>query len=212
MGVTLEYPAGATPLDPDEAAALIPSHITTQGQLNEWELANFLEGQRWALSPRRLARAELLTADFMQKLHERMFGRTWKWAGTFRKTEKSIGVAPEQIAVRLRDLCDDAKTQIECRSWPLDEIAARFHHRLVAIHPFPNGNGRHSRLMADLLLIKLGAEPFPWGADDLVAEGAARTRYLEALRMADGKDYAALFAFVRSGAALAKRASRKENP
>lgn len=107
MGVTLEYPAGATPLDPDEAAALIPSHITTQGQLNEWELANFLEGQRWALSPRRLARAELLTADFMQKLHERMFGRTWKWAGTFRKTEKSIGVAPEQIAVRLRDLCED---------------------------------------------------------------------------------------------------------
>lgn len=205
MGIVLEYPAGATPLDPDEAAALIPSHVVTQGQLNEWELENILEGRRWAVSPRRLARADLLTADFMRKLHKQMFDKTWKWAGTFRKTEKNIGVAPEQIAVRLRDLCDDTRALIEHRSLPLDEIVARFHHRLVAIHPFPNGNGRHSRLMADLILIKLGAEPFSWGADNLAAESTVRMRYLEALRMADKKDYAALFAFVRSGASLASK-------
>jgi Fic-DOC domain mobile mystery protein B len=205
MGLAFNYPPGATPLDPEEAEALIPLHITTQGQLNEWELANILEGRKWAFSPRRLANTDLLSLDFMQTLHERMFNQTWKWAGSFRRTEKNIGVAPEQIAMHLRNLCEDVKMQIEHRSWPPDEIATRFHHRLVSIHPFPNGNGRHSRLMADLLLsTRLGLEPFTWGADDLVAEGAVRTRYIEALRLADMRKYTALLEFVRRGTQVTK--------
>ena len=153
MGLRLTYPLGATPLDPDEAEGLIPRHISTQGQLNEWELQNILEGQQWAFTRRP---ANLLTIDFMQSLHKRMFGNTWHWAGTLRITEKSIGVAPEFISVRLRDLCDDIGAQQEYRSFPPREIAARFHHRLVFIHPFPNGNGRFSRLMTDLLLEEFG--------------------------------------------------------
>lgn len=198
MGVDFHYPTGSTSLDPEEAEGLIPGHITTQGQLNEWELANIVEGQKWAFNPRRRTHAELISTDFMQLLHKRMFDQTWEWAGTFRKTEKNIGVAPEHIATRLRDLCEDIKTQIEYGTWPPDEIAARFHHRLVFIHPFPNGNGRHSRLMTDLLLAKLGQQRFSWGADNLVAEGTVRTRYIDALRKADRKDYSALLAFVRS--------------
>ena len=199
MAIAFDYPTGATPLDPDEAEGLIPGHIATQGQLNEWELANILEAQAWTFSQRRLTAAKLLTEDFVRKLHKRMFGNTWKWAGRFRSTENNIGVAPEQIAMRLDNLCRDAVTQIEYGSYDPDEIAARFHHRLVHTHAFPNGNGRHARLMSDLLLVRLGRSPFDWGADDLVASGKTRTRYLDALRQADAKDYSGLLAFVRSG-------------
>jgi len=199
MAIAFDYPSGATPLDADEADGLIPGHIASQGQLNEWELANILDAQTWAFSQRRLTPSKLLTEDFVRKLHKRMFGNTWKWAGSFRNTEKNIGAAPEQIAMRLDNLCRDAVAQIEYRSYIPDEIAARFHHRLVHTHAFPNGNGRHARLMSDLLLVRLGRSPFDWGAGDLVAIGETRTRYLDALRQADARDYSGLLAFVRSG-------------
>ncbi len=193
--MNFDYPPGATPLDPDEAAGLIPSHITNHGQLNEWELVNILEGERWAFARRRV---NLLDSDFIRRLHKRMFGDTWRWAGMFRTTEKNIGIEPLRIQPALRDLCEDVKAQLDHESYPLDEIAARFSHRMVAIHPFANGNGRLSRTMADLLLVQYGAERFTWGADNLVADGGARQRYLDALRAADGKDYDPLLAFVRS--------------
>lgn len=196
MAISLDYPPGATPLDPDEAAGLIPSHITTHGQLNEWELVNILEGERWAFSRRH---RNLLSIEFVCRLHKRMFGNTWRWAGTFRSTEKNIGIDPARIQPALLDLLKDVETQLEHKSYPLDEIAARFSHRLVSIHPFANGNGRLSRTMADLLLVRQGAERFSWGAgNNLVAEGDARRAYLDALRAADTRNYGPLLAFVRS--------------
>jgi Fic-DOC domain mobile mystery protein B len=193
MGLTLDYPSGATPLDPDEAAALIPRHISTQGQLNEWEHQNIVAGQQWAFSRKR---KDLLTIEFMLSLHKKMFGDTWRWAGTFRRTEKSIGVAPEQMAVRLMDLFADVKTQLEYHSYPLAEVATRFHHRLVYIHPFPNGNGRLARMMTDILLVENGAKPFLWGEGDLISEGEVRNRYIAALRAADARDYGPLLEFL----------------
>lgn len=195
MGIDLKYPAGATPLDPDEAAALIPSHISNQGQLNAWELRNILEGDRWAFAGRR---ANILSVGFMQTLHRRMFGDTWRWAGKFRITEKNIGIDPTHIAPELKKLCDDVAYQVEHGSYLPDEIATRLHHRLTWIHPFPNGNGRFSRTMADLLLVQNGAPRFTWGAGDLIVEGDTRQRYIHALRAADRRDYAPLFEFVRS--------------
>lgn len=196
MAISLDYPPGATPLDPDEAAGLIPSHITTHGQLNEWELVNILEGERWAFSRRH---RNLLSIEFVCRLHKRMFGNTWRWAGTFRSTEKNIGIDPARIQPALLDLLKDVETQLEHKSYPLDEIAARFSHRLVSIHLFANGNGRLSRTMADLLLVRQGAERFSWGAgNNLVAEGDARRAYLDALRAADTRNYGPLLAFVRS--------------
>lgn len=195
MGLKLNYPEGATPLDPDESAGLIPSHVTTQGQLNEWEQQNILEGERWAFSRRNL---NPLSLQFSQNLHKHMFGRTWSWAGRFRTTEKDIGVDPQLIAVKLTDLFHDIEAQLADQSEPIDEIAARFHHRLVSIHPFPNGNGRFSRTMTDLLLKSNGKEAFSWGGGSLNA-GEIRNRYLAALRAADAHDLSALFAFVRSG-------------
>jgi Fic-DOC domain mobile mystery protein B len=196
MAVSLDYPLGATPLDPDEAAGLIPSHITTQGQLNEWELVNIVDGERWAFSRKR---KNLLSIEFVRRLHKRMFGDTWRWAGTFRSTEKNIGIDPARIQPALLDLIKDVATQIEHNSYSLDEIAARFSHRLVSIHPFANGNGRLSRTMADLLLVQQGGDRFSWGAGrNMVAEGDTRQAYLDALRTADARDYAPLLAFVRS--------------
>lgn len=191
----LDYAAGATPLDSDEAAGLIPSHIANHGQLNEWEMANILDGERWAFGRKH---KDPIESAFICRLHKRMFGDTWRWAGKFRTTEKSIGIDPARIQPVLRDLCEDVKAQLEFKSYPLDEIAARFSHRLVAIHPFANGNGRLSRTAADLLLVQHGVARFTWGAGNLVADGEIRQRYLAALRAADARDYAPLLAFVRS--------------
>lgn len=190
-----QYAPGATPLDPDEAAGLIPRHITTQGELNEWEQTNILEGVQWALKQKK---RDLLDETYQRELHRRMFSKTWKWAGNFRQTDKNIGIDWNQISVQLRNLQGDAKAQIEFKSYPPDELALRFHHRLVWIHPFANGNGRHARLMADMLIQRLGQPAFSWGGQSLVGASEKRRAYLDALRAADGRDYQPLFQFARS--------------
>lgn len=172
----------------------MPRHLSTQSQLNEWEHQNILAGQQWAFSRRR---PDLLSIEFMQVLHKKMFGDTWRWAGTFRTTEKNIGAAPEYISVRAKDLFEDIRAQQHYKSFPPREMAARFHHRLVAVHPFPNGNGRLSRLMTDLLLVEMSEVPFTWGEGDLVAEGELRRQYIAALREADAFEYRALLDFLR---------------
>lgn len=142
------YAPGATPLDPDEAAGLLPSHISTQGDLNAWEQINIVQADRWAAKQKS---TDVLDEGFVRELHRQMFDKTWQWAGMFRKTDKNIGVPWAQVAVRLRDLLANTRYQIENQVFEPDDIAIRFHHQLVWIHPFANGNGRHARLMADLL-------------------------------------------------------------
>ena len=186
-------PDGATPIDPDEARALIPSHVTTQAELNEWEHANIVEGERWAFARRR---NDLLIEGFLRRLHKQLFGATWKWAGRWRTTEKNIGISPERIPEAIRQLLLDVAAQLEAHSYPVKEIAARLHHRLVQIHPVPNGNGRMARTFTDLLLHQNGEERFRWGDGDLMTAGTARDRYLSALRAADRLDYGPLLSFL----------------
>lgn len=194
MAVNFDYLPGATPLDADELACLIPKHITTQGELNEWEQLNILQGETWAWRQRK----DILDDAFVRLLHTQMFGETWSWAGSFRKSDKNIGVEWQHVGVKLRDLLADIRFQIDHSTYPPDEIAARFHHRMVAIHPFPNGNGRHARMMADLLIQKLGQPRFTWGSRSLAEATATRTCYIDALRAADSGDIQPLLAFVRS--------------
>lgn len=192
----LEYPTGATPLDPDEAAALLPAHITTQAQLNAWEQANIIEAERWAA---RQKKQDLLDERFVRELHRRMFDKTWRWAGSFRNSNKNIGVDWPQISMQLRNLLEDVRYQLEHEVLPPDELAIRFHHRLVAIHPFPNGNGRHARLITDLLAQRLGRPRFSWGGGvPSVDDGDVRRRYIDALRAADRHDIGPLLDFARS--------------
>jgi len=189
-----DYLPDATPIDPDEVAGLIPSHLTLQKELNEFEEANILEGVQWLNKQRR---GDPLDVDFILRVHHRMFGQTWRWAGKPRLTDKNIGVPQYAIRPRLRLMLDDVTAQIRHQSYGPTELAARYHHRLVAIHVFPNGNGRHARLMADLLLIKLAGRRFDWGRDSLPTPTATRAHYIAALRSADAGDYAPLLAFLK---------------
>jgi Fic-DOC domain mobile mystery protein B len=192
-----QYAPGATPLDPDEAAGLVPSHITTQADLNAWEQANILQAVRWVA---RQKKRDLLTEGFVRDLHRRMFDQTWKWAGTFRQSNKNIGVDWTQVAVKLRNLLDNTRFQIDHKVFEPDELVVRLHHQLVWVHAFPNGNGRHARLMADVLAQQLGRPRMTWGGADveLVSMGTVRDRYLKALREADQGQWSALIAFARS--------------
>jgi Fic-DOC domain mobile mystery protein B len=189
-----EQPVDATPLMPEEMRELIPGHIAYRRELNEAEQENISRGQDWALGRRR----DLLSEKFIKDLHEHMLGDVWRWAGKFRTSERNLGIAHYEISVAVRQLLDDTKAWIELGSFPPDEIAVRFHHRLVQIHPFPNGNGRHSRLMADFLVISLGAERFSWGSASLQKAGDLRQRYIAALQAADNHDIRPLLAFARS--------------
>ena len=195
MAIELTYAAGATPLDPDELAALIPPAVTTVSELNAYEAENILAAISWLESSRRL---DILNDGALKELHKRMFDRTWRWSGSYRQTEKNIGIDPVNIAVEVRELTLNFKAQVEAKALGLDEIAARFHHKLVWIHPFANGNGRHARLAADLLLEQNGAKRFSWGASNLGADGPMRANYIEALRQADKNNFEPLIAFVRS--------------
>lgn len=185
---------GATPLEPGELEALIPSHITLRGELNEAEQAGIIAADAWAFSRRR----QVLDEQFLTGLHRRMFGTVWRWAGSFRYSERNIGVAAYRIASDLRQLLDDVRFWIAHDTYPPDEIALRFHHRLVAIHPFPNGNGRHARLAADLLAVSLGRKRFSWGQGNIGSAGDVRRAYIDALRSADRHDLALLLTFGRS--------------
>ena len=185
----------ATPLTPEEREGLIPTYITLRHELNEAEQIGIEQADRWAFARRRGA---VLDEAFLRRLHKRMFGSVWRWAGAFRTTARNIGVDAYRIGIDLRALCDDVRYWIDHQTYAPDEIVTRFHHRLVQIHPFPNGNGRLSRLAADLLAVELGIERFSWGRANLVEPAATRRAYVEALRAADSHDIDPLLAFVRS--------------
>jgi Fic-DOC domain mobile mystery protein B len=173
---------------------LIPD-LHTRGELNAWELGNILKAEEWAFGGRRV---EILTIDFAKELHRRMLDETWTWAGEFRRSDKNIGVHWATITTALRDLMDDTRHWINHSTYPPDEVLARFHHRLVSVHPFPNGNGRHARLMADVLGSVMGWEPLTWGRGNLEIAGNARTLYLAALKQADKGHIEPLVQFIRS--------------
>jgi Fic-DOC domain mobile mystery protein B len=187
---------GNTPLSPEELDDLIPN-LATKEELNEWERENILRGREWAVGDR-TSPSDMVSNEYVRKLHRKMFDETWKWAGDYRHTEKNIGVSVHEIRERLMALFGDTRYWIENGTYLTDEIAVRFHHRLVFIHPFPNGNGRHARLIVDIIAMKLGRPAFTWGSANLVKEGEARTTYLEAIRAADEGDIQPLLNFARS--------------
>ena len=194
--IEFNYPEGATPLNADEVKGLLPTNITTRAELDRWEQDNINEALAWIEEH---TTKDILNESFMKLLHSKMFCNVWKWAGKFRRSKKSIGVPWYRISVDLKQLCDDVKYWIENKTFSEDETAARFHHRLVSIHLFPNGNGRHARLMADILLENvLNKAPFTWGSANLIVEGVDRKRYIESLVAADRNDYKLLLDFVRS--------------
>lgn len=200
MGTTVTDPLfvpehpDETHLEPEERRQLLLPHIATRAQLNEAEQANITDAAAWAFARRR----DVLKENFLLSLHKRMLGRVWRWAGTIRSSDRNIGVAFHQIRPQMRLLVENARYWVENATFPPDEIAVRFHHRLVLIHPFPNGNGRHGRLAADLLAVRLGRSRFTWGRVSLQEAAETRRQYISALRAADAHEIPPLLEFARS--------------
>ena len=194
-----EEPEGATPLDPSDQEELIPTWIATREDLNVAEQENVASAMVWALGRKWLI--DDMDQGLLKELHRRMFCDVWRWAGSYRKSDTNIGASWPEIPASVENLVRDLKEQTAGPSlaWPADEVAIRFHHRLASIHPFPNGNGRHARLAADLVVVALGGSRFGWGAgSQLSGRGPGRDEYLRALRTADATgDHSALLAFAR---------------
>lgn len=193
-------PEDTTPLDPGELAGLRLSWITTRADLNAAEGANIRSARAWA-EGRALATDDILSSKWLRELHRRMFGDVWEWAGRYRTTEKNIGIPPFQITSAVKDALADCKVWLADQGqsrWSNDEVAIRLHHRLVWIHPFPNGNGRVSRLCADLVLHALRSPLFTWGSGSILEPGDVRRNYISALELADQGEFEMLLAFARS--------------
>lgn len=184
----------ATPLTAEERTGLIPTHIALRSELNELEQANIAEADQWAFSRRR----NVLDEPFLRGLHRRMFSRVWRWAGNYRTTERNLGVAPYRLQPDVMQAISDARYWLENKTYGPDELAVRFHHRIVLVHPFPNGNGRWSRMASDLLIVREGRGRFTWGSANLQSSGDVRRAYIEALHAADDHDLNPLIAFARS--------------
>lgn len=198
MGLDLTYIAGQTPLDEEEKEGLRIPTIATRGELDEFEQQNIEQAVQWTLG-RSFKSDTVFTEDFVRMMHKRMYAEVWVGAGEFRKTNKNIGVDKWQIPTELRYLLDDIRYWHGNNTYAPDEIAVRFKHRIVSIHCFPNGNGRHSRLMADIIIEKLYKQPvLNWGAANLSGEGNTRAANLKAVKAADRGDYSLLLAFARS--------------
>ncbi len=198
MGLDLAYINGQTPLDEDEKEGLLIPTISIRAELDEFEQLNIEDAMQWVLS-RPFKTKTIITEAFVKRLHKQMYGNVWEWAGSFRKTDKNLGIDKWQISTALKTLSDDTLFWIEHETFTPDEIAIRFKHRIVSIHCFPNGNGRHSRLMADVIVNKIYKLPvFSWGAGNLVKQSDTRIIYLNALRDADKNNYKSLLLFARS--------------
>jgi Fic-DOC domain mobile mystery protein B len=198
MGLDLKYTNGQTPLDEDEKEGLLIPTIATREELDEFEQQNIEEALQWILTKSFKAET-VLSEKFIRNLHKRMYGSVWSWAGKFRKTDKNLGIDKWQIPVALNSLCADTLYWINNETYSPEEIAIRFKHRIVSIHCFSNGNGRHSRFMADIIIHKIFNLPmFTWGTGDLVHHGDARSTYLTAVREADKNNFQPLMEFARS--------------
>lgn len=195
MTIVLEEPDGATPLTPDELQGLKVRTISTRGELNQLESENILQGLTWL--SRQSKRVDVLTDEFARGLHRRLYGDVWAWAGQYRLTDKNIGVPVWTVSMEMRNCLNDAKMWIDRHVYPPVEAAARLHHRLVAIHPFPNGNGRWSRIMADAFLERQDESLFiDWAnGTDLSVNSMHRQSYIEGLRAADRYEFEPLVSF-----------------
>jgi Fic-DOC domain mobile mystery protein B len=197
MGLSLPLIDGQTPLDEEESDGLLIPGITTRRELDEFEQLNIERAIKWSLG-RRFSQQQILTEEFVKLVHKKMYKEVWEWAGEFRKTDKNLGVQWMQIGIELKNLLDDCKYWIQNKTYSPDEIAVRFKHRVVQIHCFSNGNGRHSRFMGDLMATNIfGSEPFTWGSNNLIKAGEERAAYLKAIKIADQGNIAPLLEFSR---------------
>ena len=198
MGLKFVYKDGQSPLSEQGKKGLLIDTITTQAELDEFEQKNIAKAIQWTLG-KNISIGRLLSEEYLTQLHKKMYGEVWKWAGEYRTKETNIGVKSHMVEIELRKLLDDVKYWIENEVYEPIELAIRFKHKLVSIHCFPNGNGRHSRLMADLIMEKLyDAKYYSWGGSNLTKANELRKQYISALKQADNGSMKDLINFAQS--------------
>lgn len=198
LSLLKDDPQGATPLSPDDLLGLKLPHVQTRAQLNEIEAANILQGQNWVSSLKVLTLDDIFSRDFVIALHENLFGDIWQWAGTFRLRELNIGVEPKNIPIDLHNFLEDAKCWLEFKHFSDIELSARIQHKLVQIHPFVNGNGRHARIFTDIVRVfLLNKKPLRWAKAKLEDMTTERAAYIAGLRKADGGDFSEMVDYLK---------------
>jgi len=198
MGLNLKYLEGQTPLDENEKDGLKIKSITTQKELDEFEQLNIEKAVEWTIHAN-LKAEKILTEKFIKNLHKKMYEDVWKWAGKFRKSDKNIGIHWIQINIELKTLLEDTKYWITNKTYSSEEISIRFKHRIVTIHCFPNGNGRHSRMMADIIMESIfGEEIFSWHKSNMIQANQTRKNYIKALKKADNGNINPLIDFAKT--------------
>lgn len=198
MGLEFQYSDGQTPIDEEEKAGLKIKSITTQGELDEFEQLNIEKAVEWTIHAN-LKSKNILSEKFIKDLHRRMYSDVWNWAGEFRRSEKNIGIKWTRISIELKKLIDDTEFWINEGKMSAEEIALRFKHRIVSIHCFPNGNGRHSRMMADIIMESIfGKDIFTWHQSNMVNANTTRKQYISALKKADKGDIKPLIDFAKN--------------
>ena len=197
MGLIIDYIDGQTPIDEEEKEGLRIKSITTRAELDEFEQYNIEKAIEWTIG-KKWNSDFILSEDFIKQLHYKMFCDVWTWAGEFRKTNKNMGVAFYQIPTSLKQLIDNSKYWLENKTYNDDEFAIRFKHQIVSIHCFSNGNGRHSRLMADIIISQIFKKAvFNWSMNSLNKDVENRTLYLQAIKKADKGDISELITYAR---------------
>lgn len=198
LSLLKDDPQGATPLSPDDLLGLKLPHVQTRAQLNEIEAANILQGQNWVSSLKVLTLDDIFSRDFVIALHKNLFGDIWQWAGTFRLRELNIGVEPKNIPIDLHNFLEDAKCWLEFKHFSDLELSARIQHKLVQIHPFVNGNGRHARIFTDIVRVfLLNKKPLRWAKAKLEDMTTERAAYIAGLRKADGGDFSEMVDYLK---------------
>jgi len=198
MGLNEAFENGETPLEDEEKEGIKIKTISSKSELNEFEQQNIEDALAW-ITRKNLNQETILSQKFIRQVHHQMFKNVWKWSGKFRKSDKNIGTHHKEISVSLKILCDDTSYWIENKTFEPDEIAIRFKHKLVSIHCFPNGNGRHSRLMADIIIEKVfGEKVFTWGMHSNISSIQLRETYIKSIRAADQNNFAPLLKFCRT--------------
>lgn len=197
MGLDFQHSEGQALLDEEEKLGLKIKSIATHGELDEFEQLNIENALEWTIRGK-FKTERILSEMFVKQLHIKMYGDVWKWAGEFRKSDKNIGFSWTLISSALSILLDDTKYWVENKTFEPEEIAIRFKHKIVSIHCFSNGNGRHSRMMADIIMESIfSRQPFLWHQSNMVNADAIRTKYIQALKKADNGDFKPLLAFAQ---------------
>lgn len=186
-------------MDPDARQFLLPEHadVATNNELNELEALNIADAFAWA-DDQTWQTADFFTQHVLREIHAKMFDQVWVWAGTYRSREVNIGnCPPEEISTRLEQVLGNLSYQSE-NGRSAHDVCTALHHCIAQIHPFPNGNGRHARLVARLLAQTMGLErsSLTWGSTEYADEDTRKAAYISSLRAADDGDFGPLKSFI----------------